>query len=79
MNELIVQPFFWGDTAAFINALLLLLVALAIFYILIDYKDVHIECSWLFGISLLFNSAYIIFIYMSLYGEVIKQWLSTIF
>lgn len=79
MNELIIQPFFWGDTVAVLNALLLFSVALGIFYIRYKCQIVDIECGWLFGLSLLLNALYVIFIYMSLYGEVIAQWLSTIF
>lgn len=79
MNELIVQPFFWVDTIAFINALLQVFTAVTMCYILFSFNDMHIECGWLFGVSILINAAYIIFIYASLYLEVIAQWLSTIF
>lgn len=79
MNELLIQPFFWGDTIAVICAFWFFLVYTYIIYLSVteisftSYLEI-IHCA-----VALFISAYVILIYVSLYMEVIKRWLSTIF
>lgn len=79
MNELIVQPFFWGDTVAVICALWIFFAYAAIFCLNVGDGQENSFIDFLYLIAGLYVSAYVIFIYASLYGEVIAQWLSTIF
>lgn len=79
MNELIVQPFFWGDSLAALLAFYVFIVALISACFLITEGEFTIEGNWLLALTLFGVSIYILFIYVSLYGEVISQWLSTIF
>lgn len=79
MNELLVQPFFWGDVVAAILALYLLTIAIISVYFLLTEDEVTISFSWLFTLVLLGISSYVLFIFIVLYGEVITSWLSLIF
>lgn len=79
MNELIAQPFFWVDSFVFLLAFYVFIIALISACFLITEGELTIEGNWLLVLTLFGVSIYTLFIYFSLYGEVIAQWLSTIF
>lgn len=79
MNELIVQSFFWGDTAAFFCALWFFLVYTYIIYLSVTETGFTSAIEIIHCAVALFISAYIILIYVSLYGEAYREWLSMIF
>ena len=76
LNELVSQSFFWVDTAAFLTAIFVFCTA--ILFIVDVVKNIYLYSFpqiIIFILSLLGISSYVLYLYYSLYSEILLSWL----